>query len=52
MMKDVNKEYLEMSFEDSYRYHTICARATLFPGKTIDEVIVIIDNNLKKLKLN
>lgn len=26
-----------------YKYNSICARATLYPGKTIEEVIDIID---------
>jgi hypothetical protein len=28
----------------SSRWHTICARATLYPGKTIEEVISILDS--------
>ena len=44
-----NKETL-MSFEDSYRYHIMCARATLYPDKTFEEVMIIIEDNLCKLK--
>jgi hypothetical protein len=44
--------YNEVSDKDfawnSFVYHTICARATLYPGKTIDEVQEIL-NNLKNL---
>jgi hypothetical protein len=37
-----------MSREDSYRYHTMCARATLYPNKTIEEVRVIIEDTISK----
>jgi hypothetical protein len=30
------------SFE-SYKYHSICARATLYPNKTIEEVEEILE---------
>jgi hypothetical protein len=36
-----------MNLEDSYRYNAFCARATLYPNKTIGEVNTIIENNIK-----
>jgi hypothetical protein len=41
----------QMSNEDLYRYHTMCARATLYPNKTIEEVNAIIEDTLNKKKL-
>jgi len=41
-----------MNFEESYRYHTLCARATLYPGKSIEEVQEIIEKNLADMRLN
>jgi hypothetical protein len=38
----------KMSGEESYRYHTMCARATLYPNKTMEEVSEIIENDIKK----
>jgi len=38
----------QMSAKNSYRYHTMCARATLYPNKTIEEVITIIEDTLSK----
>jgi len=40
-----------MNYVDSYRYHTMSARSTLYPNKTIDEVKAIIEDNIIKLKL-
>ena len=36
----------QMTVEDSYRYTLLCARATLFPNKSIEEVLAIIEKNL------
>jgi len=41
-----------MNFEESYRYHTLCARATLYPGKSIEEVQEIIEKNIEDMRLN
>ena len=41
----------QMTVEDSYRYHTMCARATLYPNKTIEEVESIIEDTISKWKL-
>jgi len=38
----------QMNEKDSYRYHTMCARATLYPNKTIEEVNTIIEDTLSK----
>lgn len=38
----------QMSEEESYRYNTLSARSTLYPGKTIDEVLAIIEDNIQK----
>jgi hypothetical protein len=35
------------SVEDSYRFNVLCARATLYPGKSIEEVLDIIEENIK-----
>lgn len=40
------------SLEESYRYNTLCARATLYPDKTLEEVLEIIDTNWKKYYKN
>ena len=29
---------------ESYYYHTLCARATIHPGKTIDEVVTLLES--------
>jgi len=39
-----------MSIEESARYHIVCARATLYPGKSIDEVNEIVDELLEKCR--
>lgn len=38
----------QMSSKETYRYHTMCARATLYPNKTIEEVSAIIEETLSK----
>ena len=38
----------KMSLKESYWYHTHMASATLYPGKTWDEVEVIIQEHIKK----
>lgn len=41
-----------MSIENSYRYNTLCARSTLYPGKTIEEVNTIIEDSISKWNSN
>ena len=41
-----NSKVNGMSYEDSYRYHTWCARATIYPDKSDEEVKKIIEENL------
>ena len=36
----------QISEEDSYRYNIMCARATLYPNKSIEEVKMIIEDTL------
>lgn len=36
----------QMSLEESFRYHTLCARSTLYPNKTIEEVKDIIEDTM------
>lgn len=37
-------ESAHLSPFEHYKYHTLCARATLYPGKTIEEVTAIVDS--------
>lgn len=49
------KGWKENIVDESTRYHIMCARATLFPGKSIEEVNKIIDKLLshdKKIRKN
>jgi hypothetical protein len=39
-----------VSIEDSYRYNTLAARSTLHPGKTLEEVEAIIEENIIKMR--
>jgi hypothetical protein len=41
-----------MKQEDLFIYHTLCARATLYPGKTIEKVDLIIKQKLNHEKEN
>ena len=38
----------QMSLQDSFRYHALCARATLYPNKTIEEAKEIIEDTISK----
>jgi len=49
-LEDHKPKKFEMTVEDSYRYTLLCARATLFPNKSIEEVREIIENNLRDEK--
>lgn len=43
----------DMSSDETFRYHVLCARATLYPGKTIEEVNKIIDELIQyRIHLN
>ncbi len=37
---------------ESYRYHTLAARQTLYPNKSIEEVQIIINENIEKWQLS
>ena len=37
---------------DEFRYHQLCARATLYPGKSYEEVIKIIEKQIQKIIQN
>ena len=39
-----------IDWEEAHRYHTMAARATLYPGKTIGEVEAIIENDIKSYR--
>jgi hypothetical protein len=50
-VKPIVKPVLDL---DTFRYHVLCARATLYPGKTIEEVNTILDKieeECKKAKI-
>jgi len=32
----------------NWKYHLVCARATLYPGKTLEEVNTIVDKLIEK----
>jgi hypothetical protein len=49
-IRKLKNEEVPMSIEDSYRYNVLCARATLYPDKTIEEVQEIIEKNLTEIK--
>ena len=38
----------KMSLQDSFRYHALCARLTLYPNKTIEEAKEIIEDTISK----
>ena len=38
----------KMSLQDSFRYHALCARLTLYPNKTIEEAQEIIEDTISK----
>lgn len=40
---------VKMSMIDSYRYNTLCARETIHPGKTWEEVQAIIDKDVEMM---
>ena len=41
-----------MTQKDLFIYHILCARTTLYPGKTIEEVDLIIKQKLNNEKEN
>lgn len=43
-LKKLSDESSHLSPFEHYKYHTLCARATLYPGKTIEEVTAIVDS--------
>ena len=38
----------KLSLQDSFRYHALCARLTLYPNKTIEEAQEIIEDTISK----
>lgn len=34
---------------DEFRYHQLCARATLYPDKSYEEVVDIIEEQIQKI---
>lgn len=49
-IKQLQPPVFKISVEDNYRYTCLCARETLFPNKSIEEVETIIENNLRDEK--
>jgi len=43
-VKEKLNEIVFQSGIESFKYHSMCARATLFPGKTIEEVKAILES--------
>jgi hypothetical protein len=43
-----NEKKLTNELIESYRYHTLCARSTLYSDKSIEEVKQIIDGIINK----
>lgn len=43
-LRKQSDESAHLSPFEHYKYHTLCARATLYPGKTIEEVTAIVDS--------
>jgi hypothetical protein len=41
-IKEETEEEKRIRLRDSYEYHSTCARATIFPGKSIEEVSAIL----------
>lgn len=44
---DINEKIL-----NNFKYHAFCARATLYPGKSIDEVLEILNNLNTETEIN
>lgn len=40
----------QMNSKESFKYHTMSARATLYPDKTVEEVSAIIDEIISNWK--